>query len=66
MCWYFGQKAHGILAPQPGIEPTVPALEDEVLNTGPPGKSLKMLLKDVESLAEQRRRNRHSAKRVRV
>ena len=29
-----------ILAPQPGIEPTLPALEGEVLTTGPPGKSL--------------------------
>ena len=30
----------GILAPQPGIEPTPPALEGEVLTTGPGGKSL--------------------------
>ena len=29
-----------ILAPQPGFKPTTPALKDEVLNTGPPGKSL--------------------------
>ena len=28
-----------ILAPQPGIERTLPALEGEVLITGPPGKS---------------------------
>ena len=27
------------LAPQPGIEPTPPALEGEVLTTGLPGKS---------------------------
>ena len=36
--WYFGYQACGILAPQPGIRPTPPALEDEVLTTGPPGK----------------------------
>ena len=29
----------GILAPQPGIELTPPALEGEVLTTGLPGKS---------------------------
>ena len=33
-------EACGILAPQQGIEPTPPALEGEVLTTGPPGKSL--------------------------
>ena len=27
------------LSPRPGIEPTPPALESEVLTTGPPGKS---------------------------
>ena len=40
MFWFFGCEACGILAPQPGIEPTPPALEGEVLTTGPPGKSL--------------------------
>ena len=39
MFWFFGPEACGILAPQPGIEPTHPALEGEVLTTGPPGKS---------------------------
>ena len=29
-----------ILAPRPGIEPAPPALEGEVITTGPPGKSL--------------------------
>ena len=29
-----------ISAPQPGIEPTAPTLEGEVLTTGPPAKSL--------------------------
>ena len=33
MFWFFGHKAGGILAPQPGIEPTPPALESEVLTT---------------------------------
>ena len=31
--------ACGILVPQPGIEPTSPALEDGFLTTGPPGRS---------------------------
>ena len=29
----------GILTPYPGIKPSSPALEVEVLTTGPPGKS---------------------------
>ena len=39
MFWFFGHKACGILAPQPGIEPAPPALEGEVLPTEPVGKS---------------------------
>ena len=39
MFCFFGHEAYGILAPQPGIEPTSPALEGEVLTTGLPGKS---------------------------
>ena len=35
----FGLEVCGVLAPQPGIEPTYPALECEVLTTGPPGGS---------------------------
>ena len=31
--------AYGILDPQPGIEPTSPALEGGLLTTGLPGKS---------------------------
>ena len=31
---FFGHEACGILAPQPGIEPTPLALEGEVLTTG--------------------------------
>ena len=38
MCWFPGHEACGILAPQPGIELTPPALEGEVLTTGLPGK----------------------------
>ena len=35
--------AYGILIPQPGAEPTPPALENSFLTTGPPGKSLYVL-----------------------
>ena len=35
---FFGHEARGILVPQPGIEPAPPALEGEVLTTGPPRK----------------------------
>ena len=41
---FYGAGRHcmacGILAPQPGIEPTPPTLEGEVLTTGPAGRSL--------------------------
>ena len=47
MYWFFGYEACGILVPQPGIKPALPSppphptlrLEDEVLTTGPPGRS---------------------------
>ena len=39
MFWFFGREAYGILAPRPGMEPSPPALEGEVLTTGPQGKS---------------------------
>ena len=39
----FGHKACGILAPQPGIEPTPPALEGRVSTNGLSGKSLSSL-----------------------
>ena len=42
----FGPEACGILASLPGIEPTPPALECAVLTTGPPGKSLMLLLSE--------------------
>ena len=35
---FFGPKACGILAHQPGMEPEPPSLEGEVLTSGPPGK----------------------------
>ena len=38
--FFFSHEVCRILAPQPGIEPSTPALEGEVLSTGPPGKSL--------------------------
>ena len=42
---FFGQEVYVILAPQPGIEPALPALEGGVLTTGPPGKSLTFQLR---------------------
>ena len=35
--------AYEILTPQPGIEPSVPALEGEVLTTGLPEKSHELI-----------------------
>ena len=43
MFWLLACEACGILAPQPGTEPTIPALEGKVITTGPPGKSLDQL-----------------------
>ena len=40
MFWFFGHEACEMLAPWTGIEPALPALEDEGLINGPPGKSL--------------------------
>ena len=37
--WFLGHKTLGVLAPRPGIEPSLPALEGEILTTGLPGKS---------------------------
>ena len=45
MFWFFGWEACGILTPQQEIELAPPALEGEVLTTGPPGKSLDVVLK---------------------
>ena len=46
----FGLEACGILAPQPGIEPTPPALEGKVLTTGPPGKSLNPIFEELKTV----------------
>ena len=40
MFCFFGCEACGILPSQPGIKPAPPALQGEVLTTGPPEKSL--------------------------
>ena len=37
-CWFFGHKARGSLAPEPGITPASSVLEGNVSTTGPPGK----------------------------
>ena len=39
MFWSFGHEACRIMATPRGMEPVLPALEGEVLTTGPPGKS---------------------------
>ena len=41
--FFFGLETHGILAPQPGTELAPSALENEVLTTQLPGKSLFLL-----------------------
>ena len=41
---FFGPEAYGMLAPQPWIKPTPPALEGKVLTIGPAGKSLPLAL----------------------
>ena len=38
MFGFFDPEANRILAPPPGIKPALPAVEGEVLTTGPPGK----------------------------
>ena len=42
--WFFGHKACGILAPQPGFKPIPLTLEGKVLTTGPPGKFPQIIL----------------------
>ena len=34
MFWFFGHKPCGVLAPGPGIEPMLPAMEGAILTTG--------------------------------
>ena len=43
MFWFFGHEVCPILAPQPGIDPALPALDSEILMTGLRGKSPKAL-----------------------
>ena len=42
----FGHEACGILASQPGMEPTLPAMEGKVLTTGPPRNSREYVLNE--------------------
>ena len=44
MFWFCGHETCGILALQPGIEPTAPALEGKILTTGLLGKSIILFL----------------------
>ena len=37
---FYGQVPGTFLVPRPGVRPVPPALESDVLTTGPPGKSL--------------------------
>jgi len=39
MFWFFDHEGCRILAPQPGIKLSPPAVDDEVLTTESPGKS---------------------------
>ena len=51
-CYMFcfcGCKAYELLAPRPETESIPPALEGEVLTTGPPGKSHNPILKKREA-----------------
>ena len=45
-----GQEVCGVLAARPGIKPTTPALEGQVLTTGPPGKFPFALFKSLKSV----------------
>ena len=54
LCFFFGHTACGILALQPGIEPTQPASEDEVLTTETLGKSLYVFTTAIFQCPEER------------
>ena len=54
MVWFSGHEACVISAPQPGIELSFPALEGEVLTTGPPGKSQITVLIKYDTLISRR------------
>ena len=47
MFWFISQKASGILASWPGIEPIPHALEGEVSTTRLPGKSLYVFIEKI-------------------
>ena len=49
---FFDHEACGILVPQPGNEPSYPTLKDEVLTTGPQGKSPSLTLFPFLTLVE--------------
>ena len=51
-----------ILVPQPGIEPTSPALEGRFFTTGPPGKSLECFLKKRIKILCLRRKSKAGAR----
>ena len=53
--------ACAILAPWPGIKPTPPDLEGEVLTTGPPGKSRNNTPFKNEIIEECKERNKNIA-----
>ena len=58
MLWFFG---HRILAPQPGMEPSPPALKGEVLTTGLPGSPYMNVqlreLKEISSKLPERKKD---------
>ena len=55
MFWFFGLKAWGILVPQPGMEPTPPALEGEALTIGQPDRFFNECGNELNSYMSRRR-----------
>ena len=58
LLWFFGYKACGILTPWPGIELALPALESEVLTTGPPGSLYKSFFLSLLWVKKRRQRRK--------
>ena len=55
LLFFFLAAMHvGLLVFQPGIQPAPPALEGEVLTTGPPGKSQITVLIKYDTLISRR------------
>ena len=52
--FFFLPRVCGILALRPGMEPTLPILEGEVLTTGPPGK-LVLALNEIRTTEQDTR-----------